>query len=125
MQCKIMLLSVEPSHQGRALGCAGSLSEQAGLATGAQSRLAARTRVLFAQLPNKNLPANLHPNRRYFRTAANSTAASLIDNNYDRARCTRSVVHAGWTPSTARNDIALCFFNGASRFTPVRLAQGE
>jgi hypothetical protein len=65
------------------------------------------------------------PAARYLRTAPNSSAAALVDNSFDRARCTSSVVHPNWLPTLARNDLALCFFEGASRFKPVELAKGE
>ena len=59
---------------------------------------------------------------RYLRNGANSSTA--LDNSFDRARCTTSLVHPSWSPSVARNDLALCLFQGASRFKPVVIAQG-
>ena len=61
---------------------------------------------------------------RYLRNGANSSMGAALDNSFDRARCTTSLVHPSWSPSVARNDLALCFFQGASRFKPVAIAQG-
>eukprot|EP00882_Tetradesmus_deserticola_P025014 GHRQ01027416.1.p3 GENE.GHRQ01027416.1~~GHRQ01027416.1.p3 ORF type:complete len:104 (+),score=16.97 GHRQ01027416.1:277-588(+) len=57
---------------------------------------------------------------RYYLDGANTTY-----NSYDRIRCTKSMVHPGWSAQHGRNDISLCFLASASRFEPVTLAAGE
>lgn len=63
--------------------------------------------------------------QRYLRNAANTSVNAIIDNSFDRARCVKPVIHPQWVPDTALNDLAICFFDGTSRFEPVRLAVGE
>ncbi|GBF87850.1 hypothetical protein Rsub_00562 [Raphidocelis subcapitata] len=63
---------------------------------------------------------------RYFRSAANGTSlGGGLRNDFDSLRCVRPVVHLDWTPRVARNDVALCALDGASRFDPVALADGD
>lgn len=58
---------------------------------------------------------------RHFLTGDNTTNG----NDYDRIKCVKNVVNSGWSFNTGLNDIALCFLEGSSRFTPIKLADGR
>jgi hypothetical protein len=57
---------------------------------------------------------------RYYLAGANTTY-----NSYERIKCSKSVVHPGWSAKHGRNDISLCFLDSASRITPVTLSKGK